>query len=53
MTINPARLNYVAKSPLSKPYNLVKSLYDKKKNIMHQKIESAMKPPPVYESISK
>ena len=51
ITINPARLNYVAKSPLSKAYNVVKSLYGKKKkeNILHQKTESVMKPPPVYE----
>ena len=48
MTINPARLNYIAKSPLSRAYNLVKSLYQKDKNIMIQKRDSVMKPPPVY-----
>ena len=48
MTINPVRLNYIAKSPLSRAYNLVKSLYPKNKNIMVQKRDSVMKPPPVY-----
>ena len=51
MQINPARLNYISKSPLSHAYNTVKSLYPKYRNILSIKNDSVMRPPPVYQTI--
>ena len=46
--INPAIFDCISKSPLSKAYNTVKSLYNNNKNIIDNKQKSVMEPPPVY-----
>ena len=48
ININGGTFNYVRRSPLSRAYKLVKSLYPNYRNILVKKTDSVMKPPPVY-----
>ena len=51
INIDGAKFNYVSKSPLSRAYNVIRSIYPRNRNVLEEKTPSVIKPPPTYEQI--